>query len=275
VPRYRLDIAYHGSNFSGWQRQPDQRTVQGELELWLGRLLHSPGPIPVTGAGRTDTGVHADHMVAHFNGATAIDPNELQSRLAAALPSDIVVPRITAVSESFHARFSAQSRTYRYRLTGTRSPFDRDRVWLIRSALEVRRLEECAGMILGTHDFSGFCKAGSQKEDNRCRIALSEWRTAADEQVFQISANRFLHEMVRLLVGTMVAVAVGRLPRERISEIIKSGDVRLCGDAAPPHGLTLDRIEYPPESGHPAISVETAEPETLLPQSEPEDEEDQ
>ncbi|HEX9751529.1 MAG TPA: tRNA pseudouridine(38-40) synthase TruA [candidate division Zixibacteria bacterium] len=245
MPRYRIDCAYHGAAFSGWQRQPGQRTVQSVLELWLGRILGQPGGIDVTGAGRTDAGVHAELMVAHFDVDQPIDAVAVCHRLRAALPDDIVVKAIRPVDSDFHARYRAIGRTYEYRVQFTASPFGRDRWWFVPETIDVTVLEACAESVMGRHDFRGFCLAESQRSDNHCTVCESHWSQDGTRLIYRISADRFLHEMVRLIVGTMVDAARGRFDAERVAEIISSADVRLCGTAAPPHGLTLVSVSYP------------------------------
>lgn len=248
--RYRLDVAYHGREFHGWQVQPGLRTVQGELESWLARLLGSP--ITLIGAGRTDAGVHAEFLPTHFNTPDRIDEQHLYQRLKAALPTDIAVLGLHAVSEHFHARYSAIERTYIYRVRLGFWPFGRDREWQVAGEVNIARLRECAKLILGSHDFSGFCLAQSQRENNQCNVRFAEWAIDGNACIFTVRADRFLHQMVRLLVGTSVEAARGRWTAERISDILRTKDVRLCGGAAPPHGLTLVRVDYPDGVGRPA-----------------------
>ncbi|GAB4329712.1 MAG: tRNA pseudouridine(38-40) synthase TruA [Candidatus Zixiibacteriota bacterium] len=243
--RYRIDVAYHGRRFHGWQRQPNVRTVQGELEEWLGRLLGCDESVGVTGAGRTDAGVHAERMVAHFDTDREFDFQDLIHRLNSALDDDLVVRAISSAPADFHARYSAVSKTYCYRLRTTPSPFSRDRVWQLHQTLDHNRLIGAAGDIVGTHDFAGFCRAESRKPNTVCTIRDSRWVTVADCLEYWITGDRFLHEMVRLLVGTMVDIGRGQMDKGQIARILSSGDVRLCGQAAPPHGLSLVNIEYP------------------------------
>lgn len=244
MARYRIDCAYHGAKFHGWQRQADQRTVQGELEMWLARLLGVEDPVALTGAGRTDAGVHAAGMVAHFDLSAPCDPATLCRQLAAALPADVVVSALTPVEDDFHARYSATGRTYVYRINTEPTPFGRDRCWRIMGALDLEKLRAAAADVCGEHDFGGFCRAESRKQDNRCRVAISRWDEEETLLLYRVTADRFLHQMVRFLVGTFVEVAQGRSSPERVVEILRSGDVRLCGRAAPPHGLTLERVSY-------------------------------
>ena len=243
--RYRIDLAFHGAQFHGWQRQPGLRTVQGELEMWLSRLLPDHDPVTLTGAGRTDAGVHAEHMVAHFDSHSIIDPAQLTLRLQAALPDDISVLGLVPVTGDFHARFSAVARTYVYRICTCPNPFGRDRAWRIPPAFSLEIAQDAASRILGGHDFSGFCLAASQRESMTCLVRESRWEQIEDGYAYQVTANRFLHGMVRLLVGTMADISRGRWPAQRMEEILERKDVRLCGMAAPPHGLTLVQIEYP------------------------------
>ncbi len=245
MQRYRIDVAYHGGRFHGWQRQPNVRTVQGELELWLARILESGQPVSVTGAGRTDAGVHAEGMVAHFDIDTPIDTDNLVHRLNSALDDDVVAKSIAPVAPDFHARYSAVSKTYCYRLRTVPSPFGRDRIWQLHHDLDMNRLTDAAGQIIGRHDFAGFCRAESRKPNTVCIILESGWVIRNDCLEYWIKGDRFLHEMVRLIVGTMVDIGRGLLNADHIADILKSGDVRLCGQAAPPHGLTLATVEYP------------------------------
>ena len=254
--RYRIDLAYHGAGFHGWQRQHHLRTVQGELELWLARLLASAQRVAITGAGRTDAGVHATGMVAHFDTDLVFDCDQLTMRLYAALPPDLVVSRISPAPPGFHARYSAIARAYEYAITNRRAPFGRDRVWFMPGPLDPAALENAAATVIGSHDFSGFCIAASRKEHGTCHVTRSEWRSHGDLLIYRVRADRFLHMMVRLLVGTMVDVGRGRWSPDRIAEIFATGNVGLCGGAAPAHGLTLVTVEYPGSSSGNPISVE-------------------
>jgi len=244
--RYRLDIAYHGGAFHGWQKQPGLRTVQGELELWLTRLVGAAEPLAVTGAGRTDAGVHAERMAAHFDCGADLECDALLERLKAALPEDMAALALSRVPPDFHARYSATRKSYEYRLATVQSPFGRDRVWHAPRPFDLQAAQAAALTVLGQHDFSGFCRAASLRENNTCRVTLSAWEGWGVEYRYRVTADRFLHEMVRLLVGTMVQIARGVSPVGLMQEILERRDVTLCGNAAPPHGLTLIAVEYPP-----------------------------
>ena len=243
--RYRLDCAFHGGGFHGWQRQPGLRTVQGELEEWLAKLLGSEAPIAVTGAGRTDAGVHARGMVAHFDWPDDIDTPQLLHRVISALPDDLTVHDLRQVDPGFHARYSAVQKAYEYRVSNQPSPFERDRTWFIHGDVNWDILSQTASAIIGENDFAGFCIAESVKPNTICRIFSAQWHTDGAVWRFRITGDRFLHQMVRLLVGTQIDIARGRWPAERMQEILTQRDVRLCGQAAPPHGLTLVSVEYP------------------------------
>lgn len=247
--RYRIELAYHGADFHGWQRQLHLRTVQGELELWLSRLLGLQEGIAITGAGRTDAGVHASGMVAHFDSDLPLDCDRLTLRLHAALPPDLVVTRIVPTQPGFHARYSATARTYEYRCTSRRSPFDRDRLWHVSGPLDLAALECAAAAVIGIHDFAGFCIAASRKQENTCHVTRSSWECAGDLLIYHVRSDRFLHMMVRLLVGAMMDIGRGRWSPGRMEEILKARDVRLCSAAAPAHGLTLVAVEYPAAAG--------------------------
>jgi tRNA pseudouridine38-40 synthase len=249
--RYRIDVAYHGREFHGWQKQPGLRTAQGELEIWLSRLLAGGAEISVTGAGRTDTGVHSLNTPAHFDWPERIDTKALEHRLRAALPNDLRVTSLHIVADDFHARYSAIARQYSYRIRLGAWPFDRDRQWQIHDTLALEALENCARLVLGEHDFSGFCRAGSVRQNNRCVVTESNWTFDSPILTYSIRADRFLHEMIRLMMGTFVAIARGRWGVEHVSDILRTKDVEQCGDAAPAHGLTLERVEYPDGVGVP------------------------
>jgi tRNA pseudouridine38-40 synthase len=248
--RYRLDVAFHGAEFHGWQRQPGLRTVQGELETWIARLLGDSSEVSVVGAGRTDAGVHATIMPTHFDQAVPIDADELYRRLQVALPEDLKALKLHSVADAFHARYSASSRRYVYRVRIGHWPFDRDREWQIYDELDLAVLQSCAELAIGTHDYRGFCLANSKKENNYCTVMESSWQQSGPVLRYTVRADRFLHEMVRLMVGTFVSAARGRWDCKRVADILHTGQVELCGDAAPSHGLTLEEVVYPAGIGN-------------------------
>ena len=249
--RYRLDVAYHGARFHGWQKQHGLRTVQGELEAWIARLLGNSSEVTVFGAGRTDAGVHALMMPAHFNSPEPVDVDVLHHRLRVALPDDLTVLSLHRVADTFHARHSAISRCYAYRIRLGHWPFDRDREWQIYESINLATLQACAERVVGQHDFSGFCLNRSLREDNRCTITASHWQQDGPRLTYIIRGDRFLHAMVRLLMGTYIAAARGRWTAEHVSEILSTGQTGLCGDAAPARGLTLKEVGFPLGVGEP------------------------
>jgi len=243
-------VQYDGGQFVGWQRQAAGRTVQGELEAVLERLTDRRAG--VTGAGRTDTGVHALGQGAGFlaDDRWAGDLTGLHRALNALLPKDIWVERISEMRPGFHPRKSATARRYRYVIgsdAAAQSPFRRRYEWALGRPLDGQALAACAEAVLGEHDFRGFAAAGQVKPDYRCRVALAEWAPRADGAgvTFTIEADRFLHHMVRFLVGTMVDVAVGRRPASDFSRLLAATDNRAASPPAPPQGLYLVSVRYP------------------------------
>jgi len=244
--RIKLTLQYDGAGFAGWQVQPGLRTVQGELEGALSRLADRP--TPVLGAGRTDAGVHATGQVASAVVPVRWTPEALRRALNAILPPDIWVAAAEEVPLDFHARYDAVARSYVYRV-GTaeraRSPFRRRWCWPLGEPLDGGALGEAAARIVGEHSFRAFSKAGQPERGERCRVWRAEWVPWSGlGYAFRITANRFLHHMVRYLVGTMVDVARGRRP-------LSDMDALLAGDAgvetsppAPPQGLFLTRVHY-------------------------------
>lgn len=243
-------VQYDGGQFVGWQRQPASRTVQGEMEAVLQRITDRR--TVVTGAGRTDTGVHALGQGAGFLAAErwAEDVSGLHRALNALLPKDIWVERVAEMRPGFHPRKSAVSRRYHY-VIGTdaaaESPFRRRFEWALHRALDAGALATCARTLIGEHDFRGFAAAGQVKPHYRCRVALAEWAPRADGagMTFTIEADRFLHHMVRFLVGTMADIALGRRPASDFPRLLAATDNRAASPPAPPQGLYLVHVQYP------------------------------
>jgi tRNA pseudouridine38-40 synthase len=249
LPRVRLDLAYVGSGFCGWQIQPDQRTVQGELADRLERLL---GRVcrPV-GAGRTDTGVHARGQVAHVELASPAEVLRICRALPKLCPADIQILAAYPVSPAFNARLSATGRRYAYRLQLKRNLFD-PFAFQVPWRLDREAMNAACVRLRGSHDFSSFCKTGSLQADNHCRVDLCalEWET--DGGILHIRADRFLHHMVRNLVGVLVEIGCGRRRPEDLDRILAARDRRQAGMMAPAHGLFLEEVTYPSELLDPA-----------------------
>jgi tRNA pseudouridine38-40 synthase len=243
-------VQYDGGQFVGWQRQPAGRTVQGEFESVLERLADRR--TVVTGAGRTDTGVHALGQGAGFlaDERWAGDVDGLRRALNALLPSDIWVERVHLMNPTFHARKSAVARRYRYQVgtdDAARSPFRRRYEWALGRTLDADALATAAGSLLGEHEFRGLSAAGQVKPHYRCRVALATWAPRADGlgMTFVIEADRFLHHMVRFLVGAMVDIALGRRPGSDFSLLLTATDNQAASPPAPPQGLYLELVRYP------------------------------
>lgn len=245
--RYFLELSYLGTPFFGWQRQPDRPTVQQALEQALATLRREP--VEVVGAGRTDTGVHAAYYVAHADfGAPVGDAEQLCYKLNRLLPEAVAVQRITPVAETAHARFSAVERAYRYYIEPRKNPFTRLTRWQYPVPLDLDRMNEAARCLLEQRDFTSFAKLNSNNSTNLCSVRQAEWTTGEDGLLcFTIRADRFLRNMVRAIVGTLVDVGRGRRTAEEFREITASCDLSRAGTGAPAQGLFLCDVQYPPE----------------------------
>lgn len=244
--RYFITLAYDGTNYHGWQIQPNGRSVQETLGLALSLLLGAP--VEVVGAGRTDAGVHARKMVAHFDYAgDAIDGKQLSYRLNRLLPRDIAVEEIRPVDCRLHARFSATQRTYHYYLHTCKDPFLRHYSWEVHYALDFALMNRGAALLVGERDFACFCKSGADVRTTMCRVTEAHWEPVderEDQWVFTISANRFLRNMVRAVVGTLVDLGRHRITMEQLAQIVDRGTRSDAGESVPAHGLFLDDIKY-------------------------------
>jgi tRNA pseudouridine38-40 synthase len=244
----QLVLHYDGSGFSGWQRQPGERTVQGDLEAAVSKLCGAP--ITVVGAGRTDAGVHARGQAAGVRVPDKWSALALRRSMNAILPDDVWIAAAFEMREDFHPRYSAVSRSYSY-YVGTddfaSSPFRRTTELVWKKPLELKRLAAAASAIEGEHCFRAFAVKGTAPEtdDHRCTVSHAAWRERAGGLVFEIHADRFLHHMVRFLVGTMLEIGEGRREPGAIAELLTQEDNSKVAQPAPPHGLFLERVEYP------------------------------
>jgi tRNA pseudouridine38-40 synthase len=262
VVRVRLDLAYDGTDFSGWAVQPGRRTVEGELSAALTMVLRRGEPVRLTIAGRTDAGVHARGQVAHADvdarewarvpGRSDRSPEEaLRARLAGVLPADVTVSRVSRAAAGFDARFSATSRRYLYRLADDLSVHDplrrRDTV-TVRSHLDARAMNDAAYLLVGLHDFAAFCKRRDGATTVRTLLALSWERRPDGVLAGTVVADAFCHSMVRSLVGALVPVGDGRRDVDWPAAVL-TGAVRDAGvKVMPPHGLSLEEVAYPPDA---------------------------
>ncbi len=240
----RLTLAYDGTGFHGWAKQREQRTVEGVLQTALQRLLRDVPKLSV--AGRTDAGVHARGQVVSFRAADVVDVCRLPPGLNALLAPEVVVTEARVVPHGFHARHSATAREYRYRIqTGPYpDPFTARFVWHRPGELSLTRMRAAARELVGEHDFASFCRLprdGSGTVRNLYRLAISR---SGDLVEVTARANAFLHQMVRSLVGTLVAVGEGRIEPDRVPAILAARDRSAAAQMAPPHGLTLEHVEY-------------------------------
>ncbi|MDH4069635.1 MAG: tRNA pseudouridine(38-40) synthase TruA [Ignavibacteria bacterium] len=242
MPNFRLGIEYDGTDFYGWQIQPEGRTVQGEITAALGRLF--PGKINLIGAGRTDTGVHAAGQVASFKTSEPADPQELVSSLNGLLPPDIRIHSVQPMPDSFHPRFDARERVYRYYCSRRPTAIARRTRWHVTYPLDQGRLQEGAGIVQGVHDFTAFSKGGTDLRTYLCDVRKSVWSFSDDLLVYEISADRFVRGMVRALVGTMIDLGRGHLSTEDFARVLASKDRSRAGTLAPPHGLVLEEVRY-------------------------------
>ncbi|MGB2990053.1 MAG: tRNA pseudouridine(38-40) synthase TruA [Candidatus Zixiibacteriota bacterium] len=238
----RLEIEYDGTEFYGWQVQPKLRTVQGEIQERLKTILNQE--VNLIGAGRTDVGVHALSQVANFKTDNPLDSETILKGLNGLLPHDVAVKKVQEVDSDFHARYSATSRLYRYRIYRGRTAILRRYVWEVLYSLNLERIVRATQGIQGEHDFSSFCVAESAKDNSVCNVTLASWEEYGDELLLKIEANRFLHTMVRSFVGTLVEVGRGYFSVEDFSDIMKAKDRRKAGPTAPACGLCLFEVKY-------------------------------
>ena len=243
VKRYFIWLSYDGTHYHGWQVQPNGISVQGELQRVLSTLLRQE--ISITGAGRTDAGVHARVMAAHFDFEGDIDCKQLAYKMNRMLGVDIVIDRIEEVAPELHARFSATERTYHYYIHTRKDPFQRHYSCEIHYPLDFEKMNE-AGRILTTYeDFGAFCKAHSDVKTTLCHVTRAEWiQTGENTWYFVITANRFLRNMVRAVVGTLVDVGRGRLTLDEFRGVIEGKRRSDAGDSMPGNALFLEDVKY-------------------------------
>ena len=241
--RYFIEFSYNGSSFFGYQIQPNEISVQEELEKALSTILRTE--IKTTGAGRTDTGVHAKKMFAHFDFEKNISDN-LVYQLNSFLPPSIAVKRIFEVKVDLHARFSATYRTYEYYISLEKNPFTENSAWQHwRRPLDVNKMNEACKILFEYEDFGSFAKIGGDNKTNICKIYRADWEQNRNELKFTVSADRFLRNMVRAIVGTLLEVGKGKLTIEEFKTIVNNKNRSDAGMSAAGHALYLTDIQYP------------------------------
>lgn len=242
--RYFIDLAFDGTPFHGWQKQPNATSVQQCLEEALSTLLRET--IAVVGAGRTDTGVHALQMIAHFDVTTAIeDSTQLCYQLNQFLPPAIAIHSVTKVASDAHARFDAVLRTYEYHIVQKKVPFQHQTAYLFSQALDVEAMNAAAQLMLSHTDFECFSKSKTDVKTFDCAVQYAHWKTTENGLIFTIAADRFLRNMVRATVGTLIELGQNKTDLKGFQEILNSKDRSAAGYSVPAHGLFLKSIQYP------------------------------
>ncbi len=245
LKNFKITIEYDGTDYHGWQRQADDRTIQGEIEKAL--MTMTGNKVTLTGAGRTDAGVHAFGQVANFHCHTALDPGVFLKGLNSLLPKDIVITRCTQASVKFHARYDVKSKSYHYRILNRDLPaaIFRQHAWHIRKRLNLDAMLNSLCYIIGTHDFKAFEATGSPRANTIRSVMHADLEKMDDGYlVFKIEGNGFLRFMVRNIVGTLVDVGLGKITPRDINRILVSKDRNLAGITAPAHGLFLMHVNY-------------------------------
>ena len=240
--RYFIQLSYNGAAYHGWQIQPNAITVQETLQDSLSKLLNTK--IAITGAGRTDTGVHASQMFAHFDIDEELDAPKLLYKLNSFLPKDIAIQSIFEVRADAHARFDAVKRSYKYKVCLKKDVFQYDYAYLMHQELDMQKMNEASEVLLSYSDFQCFSKSNTDVKTYNCKIENAYWNKEGDMLVFNISADRFLRNMVRAIVGTLVNVGLGKLDVQDMHRIIASKDRGQAGFSVPAKGLYLTEVLY-------------------------------
>lgn len=244
MTRYFLELSYDGSEYSGWQIQPNGVTIQETIEKSISKLLHCD--TKVVGCGRTDTGVHASQYFAHFNTEMRekVEDPDFLYHLNCTIPRDIAIKNIREVSSDVHARFSATERQYKYYISTVKSSFNYRHAYQFFVPLNVEQMNKAAELLIKTNDFTSFAKLHSDNSTNICRVNHAAWHYEGDMLIFTISANRFLRNMVRSITGTLINVGKGKLTIDEFQQIIDYRDNTKASSSAPANGLFLTKITY-------------------------------
>lgn len=240
--RFFIELSYNGKAYHGWQNQPDAISVQEVLEKGLSTLLKQN--VAVVGAGRTDAGVHAAQMFAHFDIAKAL-PENFVYKLNSFLPKDIAIHSIFRVNDDAHARFDALSRTYHYRISTSKNVFNFDHAYALQKPLHLELINKACSILLQYNDFQCFSKVNTDVKTYHCKLMQAKWDVVDNELIFTIKADRFLRNMVRAIVGTLVNIGLNKMELEQLHDIIASKNRSEAGFSVPAHGLYLMHVEYP------------------------------
>lgn len=242
--RYFTEIAFLGTDFFGWQTQPNETNIQDTITASLQQILQNPN-LSIVGCGRTDTGVHASQFYFHFDCETRLkDIEKLVYKLNRMLPASIAVKRILEVDENLHARFAATSRTYQYHINHKKDPFLSTVSWQHNRSLYIDKMNEAASLLLQYSDFSAFSKTGGDNRTSLCKVSQAYWQKNGNRLLFTISADRFLRNMVRAIVGTLIEVGLGNMEIEGFKKVIESESRSLAGTSVPAKGLFLTAVKY-------------------------------
>ncbi|MBP7184710.1 MAG: tRNA pseudouridine(38-40) synthase TruA [Saprospiraceae bacterium] len=241
--RYFVELSYNGTRYHGWQKQPNARTIQNEIENVFSVLLKQP--IEVIGCGRTDTGVHAAQYYLHFD-TDRLVPDEFLYKANAILSNDIFLKRIFQVPTELHARFSALKRAYRFFISNHKSPFHQETYWHYHSSsfLELSKMQECANLLLDYKEFKPFCKSNSGVDNYFCTLSKSQWIETDEGFVYEVEASRFLRGMVRIIVGTCISYSTGKLSLDELTIALNEQTQLPVAWSVPPQGLFLTKVEY-------------------------------
>ncbi len=241
--RYFIELSYNGKAYHGWQNQPKDISVQEVIEHALSTIFKKI--IAIVGAGRTDTGVHALQMFAHFDTDAKFNEEDLVFKLNSFLPNDISISQIFKVKPESHARFNAVSRTYKYRISLKKNAFNFENAYYLSKQLDLFKMNEASKLLLQYKDFQCFSKSNTDVKTYNCKISRADWYIENDELHFIIKADRFLRNMVRAIVGTMINIGVGKIEVSDLHDIIKSKNRSEAGYSVPAHALYLTEVEYP------------------------------
>ena len=240
--RFFIELSYKGTNYHGWQEQPNANTVQAEINRALSTILNTN--IEVIGAGRTDTGVHANQMFAHFDCDIDFDIQNLMFKLNSFLASDIAIKDIFKVKEDANCRFDALSRTYQYHIIQKKDPFNKT-AYFLQNDLDIKAMNEACKYIIGKQDFTSFSKVNTQTFTNNCDVMFAKWELVNNKIIFTIKADRFLRNMVRAIVGTLLDVGFGKIIAADLAKIIAAKDRSKSGVSVPAHALFITEVKYP------------------------------